>query len=133
MKEITVITKNETGALANICEILGKTGINLHGIAAQGFEDKGLVKIVTSDPVSSENFLNKGGYQTRAKDLVIVKVMDRPGELGKITKRVSRAGINLDAVYLLNRTGGYVELAIVPDKTEDIKNIIEAVGKEYVI
>lgn len=133
MKEITVITSNEVGTLAKICEILGNSGINLHGISAHGVGDRGIIKIVTSDPASTENFLKKHGYQTRINDVVVVKVMDRPGELGKLTKRVARAGVNLEAVYLLNRENGYAQIALVPEKSEDIDKITEAVGKEYII
>ncbi|MCD6227718.1 hypothetical protein J7J90_04450 [Candidatus Micrarchaeota archaeon] len=133
MKEITVITPNEVGVLAKVCESLGNTGINLYGISAHGVGDKGIIKIVTSDPTSTENFLKKQGFQTKTNDVIVVKIMDRPGELGKITKRVARAGANLEAVYLLNHSNGYVELALVPEKPETKDTIIEAIGKENII
>ncbi len=132
MKEITVITKNEIGALAEICDILGRSGINLQGISANGINNKGVIKIITSDPISSQTFLNKKGYKTKINDVIIAKINDQPGELSKIIEKISRERINLDSVYLLNNTKGIVEVAIIPERTDDIEKITNTIGKSYI-
>ncbi|MCC7552482.1 hypothetical protein KO317_02340 [Candidatus Micrarchaeota archaeon] len=132
MKEITVITKNEIGALAEVCSILGKAGINLQGISANGVDNKGIIKIITSDPISSENFLNKKGYKTKINDVIVAKINDRPGELSKLIEKLSRERVNLESVYLLNNTKGIVEIAIIPERTEDIEKITDMIGKGYI-
>jgi len=133
MKEITVVTTNEVGTLAKICEILGNSGINIQSISAHSTEDKGIIKIITSDPESANNFLSKRGYNPVTNDIVVVKLMDRPGEMGKLTKRIAHAGVNLESVYYLSKSNGYADVALVPEKKADINMIKDAVGKEQII
>lgn len=132
MKEITIITKNEIGALANICDIVGKAGINLHSVSANGFENNGIIKLVTSDPTSAEKLLSHKGYNLRTNEVVIAKINDQPGELSKMIDRISRERINLESVYLLNKTSGIVEIAIVPERNKDIEKIKDTIGKSYI-
>jgi hypothetical protein len=37
---------------------------------------------------------------TRERDVVVVDVEDRPGVLADLTRKIARAGINLDLVYV---------------------------------
>ena len=127
MKEITVICKNEVGALADICHRLGHAGVNMEAISAHGVGDKGIIRIVTSDPATAERILSMSGYNIRVGDVIIVKIDDRPGELAKVTKALAREGINLEAVYLLGKDKGIAHVAIKPAETdlEKVKEIVK--------
>ena len=37
---------------------------------------------------------------TREREVVVVDVDDRPGVLADLTRRIARAGVNLDLVYV---------------------------------
>jgi hypothetical protein len=40
---------------------------------------------------------------TREREVVVVEVEDRPGELADLTRRIAMAGVNLDLVYVATR------------------------------
>jgi hypothetical protein len=37
---------------------------------------------------------------TREREVIVVNVEDRPGVLADLTRRIARAGVNLDLVYV---------------------------------
>ena len=124
MKEITVIVPNKIGALADVTEALGNNGINIESIAAQGFRDQGVIRIITSDEKSAMHVLTKmsavkeGEYEIKIGDVIIISMPDRPGELAKIARKIARAGLNLESVYQLKKDHE-VQLVIKPEKLED--------------
>jgi hypothetical protein len=115
MRELTVITENKVGALADICEEMGKLGINISSISAHGYQDLGVVSLVTNDEISAKNALEKMGLKVMLGDLLIAKVPDKPGEMGKLTRKISKSGANIERIYLLGKCDGHLEMAIKAD------------------
>jgi hypothetical protein len=116
MKQITVIIENKIGALASITEILGKSGINIVSISAQGFENTGIVRILTPDIVTATNELSKAGFNAIVSDVIILKMLDKPGELFKTTKKLSKDGVNIRSVYIIGKDNeGRTEVVIDPE------------------
>lgn len=123
MKQITVIIENKIGALASITEILGKSGINIVSISAQGFENTGIVRILTPDIVTATNELAKAGFNALVSDVIILKMLDKPGELYKTTKKLSKDGVNIRSVYIIGKDNeGRTEVVIDP---EDYKRALK--------
>ncbi|MFH1470474.1 MAG: ACT domain-containing protein [Candidatus Micrarchaeota archaeon] len=112
MRELTIVTENKVGALADICEALGNNGINISSISAHGYRDKGVVRLVTSDEKSARNALEKLGVNVTVGDLLIVTIPDKPGELAKLTRKLSNSGVNIDGIYLLGKANGNLEVGI---------------------
>ena len=112
MKQITVLVENKVGALADVCEKLGNVGINLEAISAQGENDHGVIRIITTDERSAMNTLQKAGYRAILGDVIIFKVNDAPGELAKAVKRIARTGVNIECIYLLSKGSGVAEFAL---------------------
>ncbi|HIH18657.1 TPA: ACT domain-containing protein [Candidatus Micrarchaeota archaeon] len=125
MQEITIMTENRVGALAEICEILGNRGINIESISAQGLGESGLIRVVTGDATTAAKALsNRKGFSVRTGDILIVKVNDEPGELGKIARKLARAEIDIESMYLLSRQKGVMEVAI---KASDMGAAMKAI------
>jgi len=123
MKEITILTPNKVGALTDVAEALGNSGINIESISAQGFRDMGVIRIITSDEKSAMHVLTKmaatkEGYEIKLGDVMIVTMPDKPGELARISKKISKAGINIECLYLI-KSDHEVQVVIKPEKMED--------------
>jgi len=123
MKEITILTPNKIGALTDVAEALGNSGINIESISAQGFRDMGVIRVITSDEKSAMHSLTKmaatkEGYEIKLGDVMVVTMPDRPGELAKISKKISRAGINIECLYQI-KSNHEVQVVIKPEKMED--------------
>lgn len=125
MEQIRIKLKNEPGELARVCDLLGKNGININSILGGGLNDEGFVNLITSDPRTTDKAFRKGGYEPSSKEILTVKLPDRPGELCKVTERLARARINVNWIYLLTREKGEATLALDVDKLEEAKKVLK--------
>lgn len=126
MKQITVIMQNKVGALADVTEVLSRSGINIISISAQGFENMGVMRILTTDMNTALRDLSKAGYNAMVNDIIVLKLPDRPGELYKVTKKLSKEGLNLRAVYIIGKENDRTVVAIDP---EDYDRAVRALEK----
>ncbi len=126
MKQITVLVENRPGALADVTEAIGRSGVNILSISAQGFENTGVIRILTTDVTSAVNELQKKGFDSIVNDIIVLKLIDKPGELFKVTKKLSKEGVNLRAVYIIGKEGEKTVVAIDP---EDYKKALSVISK----
>lgn len=129
MKELSVITDNRIGTLANIAEALGGVGINIEAIAAYEQGGRALFRLITPDATSARKALEKapGVQGIVVSDVVVLKLMNRPGELGKITRKMANRGIDLESIYIVSRKDDATEIAIKPVE-EHFKKALDLFG-----
>jgi hypothetical protein len=124
MKQISVALKDEPGALAGICDVLGKSGVNIITLYGGGNGRGGYVHLVTNDERTAENVLRKAGLRTETSDVITTKMLDRPGELAKCAYKLAHAGVNISSVYLLTRERGEVTLALSVDNVKKAQEVL---------
>ena len=128
MKEITVIAGNELGSLAAVAEALGSTGVNIEAISAYGVDNKAVFRIMTSDSASAIKALSKlPGVRVHEADTLIYRMTNRPGELGKMARKLANRGVNLESLYIVSRKQDFTEVAIRPS-VKDLAKAMEALG-----
>lgn len=104
MKDLTVILENRPGALADMGEKLGATGINMEGIC--GFPSKGeaIIHILVEDDTTASWALKDAGFEVRAIREVLVlnigNIAGKPGSGGKMARKIGDYGVNIDLIYL---------------------------------
>jgi len=115
MKEILVTMGNSVGSLATVAEALGSVGVNIEAISAYGADDKAVFRVITSDTTTAAKVLAKiPDVKMREGEVIIYKMMNRPGELGKITRKLANRGVNLESLYIVSRKQDFTEIAIRP-------------------
>jgi len=122
-KQITINVENRVGALADVCEMLGRNGIDISGISAQGEGDRGVIRLITSDPNSTLNILTKQGFNAELEEVAVAEIDDRPGELGKLARKIAKSGLNITCVYSLEKAKGKARLAVVGENLERIREL----------
>jgi len=115
LKEFDVYVQNRPGELAKVCELLGKQGVNIKAIASERGGEKALIRVVTDDEVTTKSALSRHAIAFEQRDVVSVRMLDRPGELGKMAQKLARGMVNVDAVYILGKDGGTTEIAFTVD------------------
>jgi hypothetical protein len=113
-----VYVQNKPGELARVCETLGDHGVNIKAIASERAHDRPMIKIVTDDEVSAKSALARSGISYDLRDVVAVKMADRPGELGKISRKLARAMVNVDSIYILGKDGPNTDIAFTVDNAQ---------------
>jgi hypothetical protein len=100
-KNLTIHMDDKPGALAEMGEALGNSGININGICAVTCEGVGVVHVLVEDSQKARHALQEAGIEVhRVSEVFVVDIVDRPGELGGIARRLAAAGVNLNLLYL---------------------------------
>ena len=103
-KDLTVVLANVPGTFASMGEALGGAGINIEGICGFPVGDEGIVHMLVEDTAGARTALEGAGHEVRAeRDVVVVDVQDKPGEVGRVCRAMAEAGVNLDLVYPTNK------------------------------
>jgi hypothetical protein len=103
--DFTVAVPHSKGSLANLAEELGRENINIEGLCAVEHNGSVIFHLLTTDKVATTRAIAKVGYKVTAEmEVIVERVEDRAGMLGKITRHLADAGINLTTVYLATDT-----------------------------
>jgi len=125
MEQLTVLVEDKPGALADICEAFGKNGVNIKAISAEGLGEAGIIRVVTEDLNTAKRALKREGYNFTVSEIIQLRLDDRPGELGKVTRKLSDNGINIQYIYIIGRDKGFTDLAIKVTDTEAGKELLD--------
>ncbi|MFX0060260.1 MAG: amino acid-binding protein [Candidatus Hodarchaeota archaeon] len=104
MKDLTVVVKNQPGALADMGETLGKMNINMEGLCGFPQKNEGIIHILVEDDTTTRWVLEDAGFEVRAvRDVLVLdigNVAGKPGSGGKLARKIGNAGVNIDLIYL---------------------------------
>jgi hypothetical protein len=103
--DFTIVAPHTKGSLASLAEELGREKINIEGLFAVDQNGSANIHLLTTDKAATMRAIDKVGYKvTRETEVIVEHIEDRPGMLGKVTRRFADAGINLTTVYLATDT-----------------------------
>jgi len=105
LKDLTIELDEKVGSVASAAEALGKAGVNIEGICGFVVGGKGVGHLLVADTSKTREALQTAGARvTGEQDALVLEIEDRPGALGKLTRKIADAGVNLNAVYLATKT-----------------------------
>jgi hypothetical protein len=100
-QDYTVMLPNRPGVLANLSTIMGKAGINIEGISGTQYQDKVVLHMLFDKGDEAQALLYKNKFTIMsAREVLVIDIVDKPGELGKIAQKMANAEVNIDFVYL---------------------------------
>jgi hypothetical protein len=103
--DFTIVIPHSKGSLAKLAEELGREKINIEGLCAVEQNGSAVVHLLTTDKTAATGAIAKVGYKvTRETEVIVERIEDRPGMLGKVTRHLADAGVNLTTVYLATDT-----------------------------
>jgi len=99
-KDLTVVLEDRPGTLADIGEALGKAGLNIDGLCGFPCQGKGVIHILVEDAAAARRALEEKGLEVRdERQVLVLEIEDRPGAFGDLTRRIAKAGVNIDLTY----------------------------------
>ncbi|MDO8554119.1 MAG: hypothetical protein Q7S22_04900 [Candidatus Micrarchaeota archaeon] len=125
MKSITVIADDRVGLLADISYLLGKAKINIESIGLEVVAGKAVMSLTLKDPEKAKTVLEHAGYEVTETNMIVVKLNDQPGELGKITSMMAQEKINIENIHMLSKDGKATIIAIKVDKPKRALKLLE--------
>jgi hypothetical protein len=99
--DLVIEIDNEPGALAKVAAAVSDAGVNLAAATCVGSAERAELHILVPHGEAVRHALAITNVAvTREREVVVVEVEDGPGVLADLTRKVARAGINLDLVYV---------------------------------
>ena len=96
--------ENEPGALARVATAISDAGVNLAAATCMGTAERVELHILVPHAEAARRALAISHLAvSREREVVVVDVEDRPGVLADLTRKVAKAGIDLDLVYVATR------------------------------
>ena len=98
---LTIELVDRPGTLAELGESLGRAGINIEGGCGFAIEGKGILHLLVEDAEVARMAIASADLEVIGeREVLLVDIEDKPGELGRITRQISDGGVNLDLIYI---------------------------------
>ncbi len=102
--DLVIDIENSPGALAQAAAAISDAGVNIAAATCVGSGDRAELHILVPHAEAAKHALAISHVAvTREREVVVVDVEDRPGVLADLTRKIARAGVNLDLVYVATR------------------------------
>lgn len=101
MKDLTIALDNQPGALAEMGDALGRAGVSIEGGGAFVVNGHGVAHFLFEDGAAARRALEAAGIHVIEERDVLVQRLNQaePGQLGKITRNMAEAGVNIEVLY----------------------------------
>src|ERR671928_995631 len=105
MVDLVIDIENTPGALARVASAISDAGVNIAAATCLGPGDRAELHILVKHAEAAKHALatSHDVVVTREREVVVVEVDDCPGVLADLTRKVAKAGIDLDLVYVATR------------------------------
>lgn len=129
MRDLALRLEDRPGALAEAGEALGKAGVSIEGGGAFRADGSGLAHFLVADAAAARRALEGTGIEVLADREVLVQRLDqaRPGQLGRICRRMADAGVNIEVLYSDHEN----RLILVVDDLERGRRVSDAWRREH--
>ena len=102
--DLTIDIENTPGALAQVAGAISDAGVNIAAATCVGPGDRAELHILVPHAQAARHLLAISHLAvSREREVVVIDVEDRPGVLADLTRKIARAGVNIDLVYIATR------------------------------
>jgi hypothetical protein len=102
--DLVIDIENTPGALARVAAAISDAGVNIAAATCLGPDDRAELHILVPHAGAAKHSLALSQLAvSREREVVVVDVEDRPGVLADLTRRIAKAGVDLDLVYVATR------------------------------
>lgn len=101
MFDLVIDIENTPGSLAKVAAEISDAGVNLASATCFGLDGRAELHILVPHPEAAKHVLAISALAvTREREVVVIEVQDGPGVLADLTRRIARAGVDLDLLYV---------------------------------
>jgi hypothetical protein len=102
--DLVIDIENSPGALAEVAAAISDAGVNIAAATCVGPAERAELHILVPHAEAARHALAISHVAvTREREVVVVDVEDHPGVLADLTRKIARAGVNVDLVYIATR------------------------------
>lgn len=97
--QVSVFAENRPGKIERITSVLFKMNINIRAVTISDSGDYGIIKLLLDRPEEAVERLKEEGIAATLKDIVAIKVSDKPGGLFSVASFLNKNNINVEDAY----------------------------------
>jgi hypothetical protein len=102
--DLVIDIENSPGALADVAAAISDAGVNIAAATCVGPGERAELHILVPHAEAVKHSLAISHVAVTAeREVVVVDVEDSPGVLADLTRKIARAGVNLELVYVATR------------------------------
>jgi hypothetical protein len=102
--DLVIDLENTPGALAKVAAAISDAGVNIAAATCLGSGERAELHILVPHAEAVRHALAISHLAvSREREVVVLEVEDQPGVLADLTRRIARAGVDLDLVYIATR------------------------------
>lgn len=129
MKQITVLARSQSCIIAEIAELLAKSGVNINSITGEHYGAQAIVNITVDDERTALYMLQKRlDWQIICEDALLVRVQDEIGALARLARRFSEKGISIRSIRFVERYDGHALVAIATEHAAEARDAVKDVA-----
>ena len=98
-RQLSVMVENKRGALAELCSKLAEKAVNILGLMVPEQAGVAPVRVVVNNADTARKIFDGLGLKYTEEDVLDVHLSDRPGALGKLTRKLADHKIDVKYVY----------------------------------
>lgn len=99
VKQLSVQLENKPGALAQLCSELARYAVNIQAVMVPEAKETGTLRLVVNQQETARRVLGELRLKYTEQDVLAVKLSDRPGALGRATRKLAEHSINIEYAY----------------------------------
>lgn len=122
--QFVIRAESKPGTLAQICSELAKLAVNITGIMASQEQAFG-IRLVAEPLAAARKVLDALEIPYSEEQALAVRLSDRPGALGRATRKLAAAGININYIYGSIVKGQEKALVVLGVAESDLKKAAE--------
>jgi hypothetical protein len=98
--QVSIFLENKIGHLEKVTAVLKKAHINIRTMnlnhTANGW---GILNLVVSNPELAHSLLTESGLSAALREILVIEMIDQPGGLDDLLKKIVNAGVNFTNAY----------------------------------
>jgi hypothetical protein len=98
-KQISFSLPSKIGLLSEVSALITSAKINIEAICAYEMDEQGFFMLMTDNPAKTKKIVSHMGAEVGADDIIAVEMPNKIGELQKVAKKISDAGIDISYIY----------------------------------
>ena len=124
-QEIKVVTEDKPGTLARVTAPIAEARVNVNAVCAyRAGKGKAELLFITADNAKAKDSLNKAGFETTERDVVVLETENEAGTLFRAAQQLAKADVDLDYCYATAASKGSTWIVFATGAIEKALNVV---------
>ena len=107
VKQLALFLENKPGALAKLCQALGKEDINIHALSVSDAVDHSVVRLVVDKPTKALHLLGHHGVLVVERSVLMLTGQNKIGEMAEIAQQMGPKAASGDLPICASQKGDH--------------------------